>query len=102
MPPSAPEWKHRQGSGLSPTCNNPAIFGSSVHTRTRTEEENRQAFTGKHRREYKTPLVMLLPSHSRGGTGGGRERQREAGREREGGIEREGGREKLGGESRWR
>lgn len=88
MPPSAPEWKHRQGSGLSPTCNNPAIFGSSVHTRTRTEEENRQAFTGKHRREYKTPLVMLLPSHSRGGDGG-RERETERGREREGGRDRE-------------
>lgn len=40
MPPSAQEWKRRQGSGLSPTCSNPAIF-SSMHTRMHTHIHTR-------------------------------------------------------------
>lgn len=43
MPLSAREWKRRQGSGLSPTCSNPAIF-TSASTRTditaRSEEDS--------------------------------------------------------------
>lgn len=39
MPPSAREWKHRQGSGLSPICNNPAIFGSSAHAHRQRDKQ---------------------------------------------------------------
>ncbi len=51
MPPSAQEWKRRQGSGLSPTCSNPAIFSSArAHTHTHTHTHTHKWRNGQNGR----------------------------------------------------
>ena len=88
MPPSAQEWKRRQGSGLSPTCSNPAICSNA---RTHTNEDtgrmagiHAQAWEKKQDAIIDAAPLTLPPETERE-----RERERRGGRlgERESGDE---------------
>lgn len=80
MPPSAREWKHRQGSGLSPICNNPAIFGSSVHAHRQRNKQSGIHMQARERiQDAISDAASLTQSERETETetvGGGRQRRR--------------------------
>lgn len=101
MPPAAPGWRRRRGSGLSPTCSNPAILGGGVHGGARVPVRRSGGGEGERRRRKDAISDAASPVHSQGW----REERRERGREAQGGeqVEMTGtyvtGREGGGGES---